>query len=557
MPFKIPSSDCFRRLAHGVLLFLLWQAACRNTAALAFRSGFYLARKPSSFPQNHWPSTSCCCPSKRSQPKASVFLQFRRRSENHQNQKTSLAMGLRDLLKRRILGRKDKDDNNEAGEGENDNDSPSVSSISSKSAKAASDVSPKAGSVAAAIAEHHREQPEEPQQKPLKAERRVVRMAEDPTTGEVNVQKRFGSETVQEKINRVKAGKMTDEEKEAFLRTALLAGDTPLSRPPLLQKKGAAKDDLDAQRLRGKASPFPTDTIIRKSFSLGRGGNNMTTPRDLAAFDSTLDTQKKKREYLDMVTNPDRFRTYKAVPSAGTTPSSSKSSTSDPLSDLFDDGNYVPGSAVSSSRSNSVVESRSINTPPPPPPNTPLMPTDLGARLGAHALASEKIAADLRRQAEEDRREKERLLEEERREQEKRNQEAQRLREAELLRREREVAERKRAQEETLRIAEEERKRKEEERLREMMQAQEAYWAKKLQAERSARNTKTTPNSKQAEPVPESTTDTATAPPEATSGTANGILEQKVDSLPPPSVESPLNDVSQDFGLKHLRLLTH
>ena len=86
-----------------------------------------------------------------------------------------------------------------------------------------------------------------------------LRMGEDPNSKEINVNLLDQSESVQERINRVKSGKMTQEEKEAFLNAALSTGTTPESRLPLRPPVSSA--ELDENRPR--ASPFPEDPILR------------------------------------------------------------------------------------------------------------------------------------------------------------------------------------------------------------------------------------------------------------------------------------------------------
>ena len=162
-----------------------------------------------------------------------------------------------------------------------------------------------------------------------------LRMGENPLTKEVDVHSTIDhKESVQERINRVKSGKMTEFEKQAFLQTALTAGNTAESRKPLLD---GTKESSEKKKI--FASPFPTDSILRNFVSGGK--------QAVSAEEKLLSSQKKKREYLDMVTNPNRFNRYR-LPERG-------------------DGGHAS-------------------------------PPDLGARLGAAALVNENLRQQKQKQ---------------------------------------------------------------------------------------------------------------------------------------------------------------
>ena len=126
-----------------------------------------------------------------------------------------------------------------------------------------------------------------------------VRMGTDPKTGEIDVASQLGPETVQERIQRIKRGEMSSAEKEAFLKSVLSTGNTPATRLPLTSGSNGKS---------ASASPFPTDSILRnmamgtKAGGSDKGEEPATTP--------AMDSQSKKRQYLDMVTDPTRFKTY-------------------------------------------------------------------------------------------------------------------------------------------------------------------------------------------------------------------------------------------------------
>jgi len=128
-------------------------------------------------------------------------------------------------------------------------------------------------------------------------------------------------------------------------------------------------------------------------------------------------------------------------------------------------------------------------------PTEPKSIPDLGARLGAAAMANE----NMRQQAEKERLERQKRMEEEKKEYERRAEEMARQRQAEIMRMEAEQAEKRRKAEEEQRKAEEEKKQKEKERLDALMKAQEEYWAKKLAKERAAKEEKLVEKEKQKE----------------------------------------------------------
>jgi hypothetical protein len=293
-----------------------------------------------------------------------------------------------------------------------------------------------------------------------------VRMGEDPTTRQVNVQAAIDrQESTQERINRVKSGKMTEKEKAAFLETALSAGTTMESRKPL---RGAEEEG----RKRGVASPFPSDSILR-NFARGKNATN-GAGRDEGSSRNSADEQKKKRDYLDMVTSPDRFQRYKAS-------AKSEGGGVSRISGSDDRKTYIPDIAD--------LDLEDVNTPEPT--QIPLAPDlgvrpdapDLGARLEAAAIANE----NLRQQQEEDRRKLSIQAEEQRVEQKKQNAVLEQQRLQEFARKEADVQARKQEEQKQITREQDEKKLVELKRLEALMKAQEDYWTRKLASERSAK----------------------------------------------------------------------
>jgi len=268
------------------------------------------------------------------------------------------------------------------------------------------------------------------------------------------------SETTQDRINRVKQGKMTEEEKQKFLQTTLkssLKAGGPVANNGSSPLRQSLPDERRPSLTRNSpsATPFPKDSMLREVVS-GRkdsGKSSVSLKPD--------DGDKKKKAYLDMVTNPNRFSTFNVQ------------------------GNPVPEEAT--------PEAPIIGYPPEPPEpvveNGPgETDNDLASRLEAGAYAEEQRQRELRRQVEQQR-EQERL----------RQMDLLRQREDELAEREAEALRRKRDAMDRAQ-AEEERKRMEEsERQRKMMQAQEDYWKEKLELERQRKLAKLTQEQQAAE----------------------------------------------------------
>jgi hypothetical protein len=292
-----------------------------------------------------------------------------------------------------------------------------------------------------------------------------VRMGEDPATRQVNVQAMDRQESTQERINRVKSGKMTDKEKAAFLETALSAGTAAESRKPL-------RGPEEERKRRGVASPFPSDSILR-NFARGKNATN-GAGRDDGASKNSADEQQKKRAYLDMVTSPDRFQRYKAsAKSEGGGVSRISGSIGG------DRKTYIPDIADVDLQDSSTDE---------PIPATPVMGSrpdgpDLGARLEAAAIANE----NLRQQQEEDRRKLSIEAEKQRSEQMKQNAVLEQKRLQEFARKEADVQQLKQREQDKIIREQDEKKVVELKRLEALMKAQEDYWTKKLATERGAK----------------------------------------------------------------------
>eukprot|EP01083_Nonionella_stella_P190916 706974_1 len=129
----------------------------------------------------------------------------------------------------------------------------------------------------------------------------------------MNSSKTYG-ETVQDRINRVKSGQMTDEEKAQFLNNALTRVPQGQNGPKIRQEI----PDADGKKRAGVRSntSLPKDALWNTVIN-----NKNIDNRDDSPYKNTIRFNSKgerlddsaKREYLDMVTNPDRFSQYAAM----------------------------------------------------------------------------------------------------------------------------------------------------------------------------------------------------------------------------------------------------
>jgi phage-related minor tail protein len=285
------------------------------------------------------------------------------------------------------------------------------------------------------------------------------------------------TETVKEKLNRVRSGMMTDDEKQAFLRTALSAKDKSTPRTPLRQK--LPDDRVEGDRSAGSnATTFPT---LLKNVASGWGKNETRAgeqPLRNWKDGVQMSDQKKKREYFEMVTDPNRFHTYKS--SVVTKPGNATEPTE------FHDGVILPllfdEDIEENEESMSVPEVEQDNKGEGYEQKAKVA-EDLGSRL-EKAAAAQEVAAKAK---EKKRLEKEKRLEEQRLEQKRRIEELHKKQQLELEKKELELKAKKREEELAMEMERERKRREEKARRREMEAAQDAYWAKKLRAEREAR----------------------------------------------------------------------
>lgn len=386
---------------------------------------------------------------------------------------TSLQMGLRTFIKQKLRRKKGKDDAS----------TKSVSDTSTpkkkKKKKAKTDTT-----AAASVSEKPRGITI-PKQPPVQPKRQEV-----PPPKQDSRLPRLGQESVKDRLNRVRSGQMTEDEKQAFLRTALTAGDTSTSRKPLRQE--LPDDDSRPANSTGNATPYPKDSLLTNmARGWGNGQNSTETNLPLRGAvwkdGAALEDQKKKKAYFDMVTNPNRFHTYKS--SMVTQPGET-----DQVDPTVHDGLVVPQTEdEEKEKERQAILEEEVIEDIKAYEETAQVEGDLGSRLEKAAHALEEAAKEKERK----RKEKETQLEKQRREQKARLLEIQKRQQLEMEKRELELKAKKREEEEA-QAAEMEKRRKEEEARRRKLEAeQDAYWARKLKAEKEARMQGMTPKQKE------------------------------------------------------------
>lgn len=267
-------------------------------------------------------------------------------------------------------------------------------------------------------------------------------------------------ETVRDRINRVKSGHMTDEEKAAFLNNALTRTPPGSNGPPIRQAIPSPGDySRGSNSGSGKsASPFPKDALWNTIVSNGQSSNSsgQGSSSRYGNMNLTGNNDSAKREYLDMVTNPDRFKSYAAM--GGYRSSSASADSVDGDGDGDNDGK------------GKVVENLNMLETP----NVEDAEGDLASRLESAAILKEKQDAEAKAKKEEEEKAKQAKFQEE-----------QRRRADEIRRFEEEKVAAKRAADEEKMNVERHAIEAEKKRLSDMQAAQDAYWANKLEEENS------------------------------------------------------------------------
>jgi len=221
---------------------------------------------------------------------------------------TSLSMGIRSFIKRKILRKKDEGD----GDGDGTDEEVSLHSILQSPGSAGLMESPRSsdsgdgGTVAGDGGNASDETFDKKSSFKAGESKRnkPVKSADDILGRDADAEKAMYEET-QDRIRRMKGGGMTEEEKMAFLNNALtrtLPKHKPRG-PPIRQTIPGMED---TNKKSGKEGLW--DSITKK------GGKKQAAPGDISVaslmMDGKMKNEEAKRRYMESITNPDRFATF-------------------------------------------------------------------------------------------------------------------------------------------------------------------------------------------------------------------------------------------------------
>ena len=241
----------------------------------------------------------------------------------HNRQQSSLQMGIRSFIKKKILRRSGDDDESSDSENEEGSDTNTDGSSSSVDVNLHSLLqSPESAGL---------------MEGGNPSSKKAKRGSED--DAELNlpsasVSSGYSQEDIQQRIRRVKGGGMTEEEKMNFLNTALTrTNERKKSRgPPIRQKIPGmdVNDDVSSKSSSSTAAAAGSDpnknlwdAITKKgggSKGSNNDGSNVDSKEDFSVAslltDGKLKNEQAKRLYIESITNPDRFSSFSAMKSA-------------------------------------------------------------------------------------------------------------------------------------------------------------------------------------------------------------------------------------------------
>lgn len=304
-------------------------------------------------------------------------------------------------------------------------------------------------------------------------------------------------ETVNERIQRVKSGSMTDEEKAQFLNTALsrrtlgsLKDSSKPKGPPIRQaipnadsgsstfiSSSTSKNSSATSTVPSSKDPLWNTVMGKRSSSSNTSSHEYGVSARESLISGKLNDDSAKREYLEMVMNPNRFKQYAALSANDNIDYEAEEEENDVLSEK----DAAKSSEVSK---NEVGQNDTKDIITNNDPTTKQTQTTLASRLEEAATIQEqrdaelKLRKDAERKAEEEEQKKQiermRILQEERI--------AVKRQEEELLRQKEQEIE---AEKEKERKAKQEAEKK---RMEEVVARQDEYWKKKLAKEQSRKS---------------------------------------------------------------------
>lgn len=282
------------------------------------------------------------------------------------------------------------------------------------------------------------------------------------------------AETTRDRVQRVKSGVMTEEEKFAYLTNAL-------ARQPqgtISAKKGSNTKDRttgDGRMSSSRSKPAASRSSYRND-PLWNTVIGNTKAKDYGSdrgnlkFGDKVDNDSAKRRYLDMVTDPNRFASYAAMGGYKNPKpvEDNVDNLDEPEDEIVKERNIVnTGGFIDN------LKSVLTNNDTKEESNKETYTDSLADRLQSAAIIKEQQDAEMKKERDLQRqKERERIAE------------AQKQAAEEIRKREEEKLKRLREEEARLRRAEEERREGEENRRKAMIAAQEEYWKKQMEKER-------------------------------------------------------------------------
>lgn len=286
---------------------------------------------------------------------------------------------------------------------------------------------------------------------------------------------RYG-ETVRDRVKRVKSGDMTEDEKLAFLNNALTPRTTPQKKGPRIRQAIPEAGDgrMSSSRSKSPSSSSSASSAAFRNDPLWNRvlGNAKQKDKGMSRspynIEDVVGSDSAKRQYLDMVTDPNRFSSYAAMGGykSRQPPNDNESNTYDngeesgTMNSTTDDDVNIGG--VFENLKNVFTNEKEEDDP-----------DSLANRLQSAAIIKEKQDAEMKAKRDLERKaEKERIAE------------AQRQAAEEIRRREEEKIQQAKEAEERIMREEQEKREVEENRQRAILAAQEEYWAKQLQKDK-------------------------------------------------------------------------
>ena len=218
---------------------------------------------------------------------------------------TSLQMGIRSFIKKKIL-RRGSDDLNNSNDDENEEDDGVETSEDVNLHSLIS--SPESAGLMEGSPNNYADY-----KKKRKEDRRASQdfSANEPA---------YSQEDIKQRIRRVKGGGMTEEEKQMFLNTALTRTSERQKPkgPPIRQQIPGMNDDNGSDgggsSSKSSADKKLWDAITKK----GGGGGGDDDPKEEISvasllMDGKLKNEQAKRQYIECITNPDRFSSFSAM----------------------------------------------------------------------------------------------------------------------------------------------------------------------------------------------------------------------------------------------------